>query len=178
VYLGVHHGRWLEQLSVPMCVSLRTMEKYRDDWETHPKCFQPWILDSGAFTEITRYGEWRYDPDRFGGVVTRILDNVGTPPVFCAVQDMPCEPRSLAASGLTVPMHQELTTESVCYLRAEFRNVPWIPILQGWQVADYVNHVALYQKAGIDLTWEPVGSQIRLHFLIDHFISTSFMKRW
>jgi hypothetical protein len=134
--------------------------------------------DSGAFTEITRYGEWRYDPDRFGGVVTRILDNVGTPPVFCAVQDMPCEPRSLAASGLAVPLHQGLTTESVCYLRSEFRHVPWIPILQGWRVADYVHHVALYQKAGIDLTWEPVGSQIRLHFLIDHFISTSFMKRW
>jgi hypothetical protein len=44
----------------------------------------------------------------------------------------------------------------VCYLRSEFRHVPWIPILQGWQVADYVNHVALYQKAGIDLTWEPL----------------------
>ena len=82
------------------------------------------VLGKGGFTEITRYGEWRHDPDRFGGVVTRILDKVGTPPVFCAVQDMPCEPRSLAASGLTVPMHQELTTESVCYLRAEFRHVP------------------------------------------------------
>jgi hypothetical protein len=57
-------------------------------------------------------------------------------------------------------VHQELTTESVCYLRSEFRHVPWIPILQGWLVPEYVNHVSLYQKAGIDLTWEPVGSQV------------------
>ncbi len=39
VYLGVHHGRWLEQLSVPMCVSLNTMHPYADDWERHPKAF-------------------------------------------------------------------------------------------------------------------------------------------
>lgn len=156
VYLGIHHGRWLEQLTVPLCVTVRTMEKYRDDWETHPKCFTSWILDSGAYVEISKYGQWRHDPDRFGGVVTRILDNVGTPPVFCAPQDWCCERQSLAASGLTVAQHQDLTVESVCYLRAEFRHIPWIPVLQGWQVDEYVDHVAQYRAAGIDLTLEPL----------------------
>ena len=156
LYLGVHRGRWLESFSTPLCVSLRTMEKYRDDWDTHPKAFGSWILDSGAFTEISTYGQWRYHPDLFGGVVTRILDNVGTPPVFCAPQDHPCEEESLAASGLTIPEHQCLTTESVVYLRSEFPHVPWIPVLQGWEVDEYVTHAAQYLAAGIDLTREPV----------------------
>lgn len=156
VYLGIHHGRWLEQLTVPLCVTVRTMEKYRDDWETHPKCFTSWILDSGAFVEISKYGQWRHDPDLYGGIVTRILDNVGTPPVACAPQDWCCEKQSLAASGLTVAEHQDLTVESVCYLRAEFRHIPWIPVLQGWYVDEYADHVSQYHRAGIDLTQEPL----------------------
>jgi hypothetical protein len=139
-----------------MCVSLRTMEKYCDDWERHPKAFASWILDSGAYSEISTYGEWRYHPDLFGSVVTRILDNVATPPLFCAPQDWCCEAKSLSASGLTVADHQALTTESVCYLRSEFSFIPWIPVLQGWDLAEYVDHVAQYESAGIDLTSEPL----------------------
>jgi hypothetical protein len=86
LYLGIHRGRWLEKFSTPLCVSLRTMENYRDDWENHPKAFTSWILDSGAYSELSTYGEWRYHPDLFGSVVTRILDNVATPPTFCAPQ--------------------------------------------------------------------------------------------
>nr|WP_158073553.1 hypothetical protein [Actinophytocola xanthii] len=137
-------------------MSLRTMEKYRDDWDNHPKAFVSWILDSGAYTEISKYGEWRYDPDLFGSVVTRVLDNVATPPAFCAPQDYPCETGSLSASGLTVAEHQEFTIESECYLRSEFRHVPWIPVLQGWKLSEYVDHVARYLAAGIDLTSEPL----------------------
>lgn len=75
---------------------------------------------------------------------------------FCAPQDYPCEQESLTASGLTIAEHQYFTTESVVYLRSEFPHVPWIPVLQGWEVDDYLTHTAQYLAAGIDLTHEPV----------------------
>ncbi|UJW32530.1 hypothetical protein L3Q67_01705 [Saccharothrix sp. AJ9571] len=164
VYLGVHRGRWLEQLRVPMCVSLNILHTYASDWERHPKAFTPWVLDSGAYNEISRFGRWRVDPDLFGSRVTRVLHNVGTPPIFCSPQDMPCEPWSLKASRLTVGMHQYYTTENLLYLRDNFPFIPWIPVLQGWELAHYIEHVVQYRKAGIDLTREPlvgVGSLCR-----------------
>jgi hypothetical protein len=57
------------------------------------------VLGKGGYNEITQFGEWRYDPDRFGGVVTRILNNVGTPPVFVAPQDWRPKTQRWPAAG-------------------------------------------------------------------------------
>ncbi|WP_425484924.1 DUF7221 family queuine tRNA-ribosyltransferase-like protein [Amycolatopsis anabasis] len=121
-------------------------------------------MDSGSYTEITRFGTWRCDPDLFGSRVTRVLDNVGTPPVFCAPQDIPCEPQARAASGLPVAEHQSDTIENLIYLREQFPFVPWLPVLQGWEPDQYLDHAFQYRCAGIDLTREPlvgVGSLCR-----------------
>ncbi|CAL9677543.1 hypothetical protein SUDANB95_07868 (plasmid) [Actinosynnema sp. ALI-1.44] len=154
-YLGAHRGRWLEQAQVPLFISYRTLAKYRRGGDHFPKGLTSWALDSGGFTELSQYGKWTVDPDDYGGAVYRFMEDVG-PPVFCAPQDYMCEPWILKKTGLTVPVHHELTIESVQYLREHFPHAPWIPVLQGWRLEDYLIHLAMYEAAGFDLAAEPL----------------------
>ena len=83
---------------------------------------------------------------------------------WAAPQDWMCEPAAIQASGLSVAEHQKLTIESVLTLRWEAPDIPWVPVLQGWEVDDYLRHVDQYTAAGIDLEQEPtvgVGSVCR-----------------
>jgi hypothetical protein len=161
-YLGTHRGRWLEdhQFSgVPLFVTYNTLSAYQRHGDDFPKgVATDYSIDSGAYTEISRYGEWRDPPDIYGGRVYRFIDDIGRPPDFVAIQDWPVEPAARAASGLTVEDHLEFTLDSLLYLRAEFplRHTSWLPILQGWRLDDYLRHEAMHRAVGIDLTQEPL----------------------
>lgn len=75
---------------------------------------------------------------------------------WSAIQDWMCEPDMLKKTGRSVAEHQRLTTRSYLELRDIDPGVPWIPILQGWEVSDYLRHADQYEAAGVDLTNEPV----------------------
>lgn len=139
---------------VPLFVSATTLARYRTRDEAFPvgRWFN-WALDSGAYTALTGGNEahpWHDHPDLYGGLVTRLMEDCGEPD-FAAPQDWPCEPAALEASGLTVRDHIELTVENFLYLRREFSFVPWIPVIQGWEPADYLYCEQLYLGAGVDL---------------------------
>lgn len=86
-----------------------------------------------------------------------------------------CEPFMLAKTGLTVREHQARSVASLLQLRELAPSVPWAPVLQGWQVDDYLGHIDQYRAAGADLTAEPivgVGSVCRrqgTRFAVDLF---------
>lgn len=164
-YLGYHEPRALETSPVPLFVSARRLAKYQRNGDPFPKGRCLWALDSGGFTELQLHGEWSMDADEYGGMVYRFMDN-GCVPTFAAPQDWMCEPFIIsggqrgpvkfAGTGLSVPIHQELTIENVLYLREHFPHAPWIPVLQGWTLDDYLSHVEQYAAAGIDLAAEPL----------------------
>lgn len=180
-YLGAHHPRWLEHSPVPLMVSARTLAKYRrrrtnvfpppragysaPTVDVFPNARVPWALDSGGFTELSMYGHWTLDADDYGGLVVKIMEAGGAPPDFAAPQDWMCEPAIRAKTGYTVADHQELTLHNYLQLVGEFPFVPWLPVLQGWTVEDYLAHADAYDQAGVDLTAEPrvgLGSVCRL----------------
>jgi hypothetical protein len=69
--------------------------------------------------------------------------------------DWMCEPAMLAKSGLSVREHQERTVANFLELRGRG---PFLPIRQGWTLADYLVCVEMYRAAGVDLEREsPVG---------------------
>lgn len=55
-----------------------------------------------------------------------------------------------------VRIHQRLTVDNFLELRALAPDVPWIPVLQGWALEDYLHCVRLYEAAGVDLDTVPV----------------------
>lgn len=159
-YLGTHRGRWLEDhrfAGIPLFVTYNTLSAYRRRGDDFPKGIATdYAIDSGAYTEISRFGDWRDSPDIYGGRVYRFIEDIGRPPDFVAIQDMPCEPGALAASGFTVTDHLEFTLDSLLYLRSEFPHARWLPTLQGWRLEDYLRHEQMHREAGVDLTQEPL----------------------
>jgi hypothetical protein len=147
-YLGTHRPHWLETSTIPLFISHRQLASRR----TLPRAATRWALDSGGFTELTMHGRWVTPTDEYVAAVERYEREVGNI-VFAAPQDWMCEPAMLARTGLTVREHQERTVANYLELRGRG---PFIPVLQGWTIADYERCVALYADAGVNLYEEPL----------------------
>lgn len=150
-YLGVHHPYWLSQTVTPLFVSHRALAPRR----SLPRAHGPWALDSGAFTELSTYGGWTTAAAAYAAAVRRYRDEVGSLE-WAAPQDWMCEPFIVAKTGLSVAQHQERTVANLLELRWLAPDLPFIPALQGWTLADYHRCVELYDLAGVDLRAEPL----------------------
>lgn len=152
-YLGTHRPPWLWTVTdVPLFISHRVL---RDRVSPFPRATTGWALDSGGFTELNLYGEWRTTPEEYAASVRRYSDELGGI-AWASPQDWMCEPWVLAKTGLSVAEHQSRTVENFLTLRALAPELPFIPVLQGWEVDDYHRHVEQYAAAGIDLRAERV----------------------
>lgn len=158
-YLGSHEPAWLGRTDVPLCVSdtrLRRRVKL-------PRALGLWGLDCGAFGELSRWGRFATPAAEYARRAERYRVEVGGL-AWAAPQDWMCEPGTLAMTGRTVAEHQVRTVASLLELRALAPAVPWIPVLQGWSVGEYLDHVERYAAAGLELAGEPlvgVGSLCR-----------------
>lgn len=55
-----------------------------------------------------------------------------------------------------VKLHQERTVESYATLLAIAPDLPWVPVLQGLTVEDYLRHLHMYGRRGLDVRKAPV----------------------
>lgn len=151
-YLGTHCPQWLGRTDVPLCVSRRTLAPR----QSLPRALGPWMLDSGGFSELSLYGQWVTPPEQYAAEVRRFRDEVGEL-TAAACQDWMCEPVMLERTGLTITEHQARTVASLLRLRDIAPDLPFFPVLQGWEPADYLRHADAYERAGVDLAAEPVA---------------------
>jgi hypothetical protein len=147
-YLGTHQPHWLWHAEVPLMVSARQ--------PVLPQASCRWALDSGAFTELSVHGRWTLPTACYAEQAARLADQLGGLD-FAAPQDWMCEPAILARTGLSVAEHQQRTVANYLELRTLAPWLPWIPVVQGWRLDDYLACVALYQRAGA-FTWPPAWS--------------------
>jgi|SRR5262245_21464686 len=157
-YLGTHKPNWLREVGVPLFVSRRTLGL----WKRLPRALSGWALDSGGFSELSMYGEWRTSAAQYLDEVRRFRDDVSKLE-WAAVQDWMCEPFILAKTGKTIAEHQERTIDSYIELSAAM-DFEWTPVLQGWKPEDYWRHWERYEARGIRLESLPlvgVGSICR-----------------
>lgn len=189
-YLGTHQPHWLATAGVPLFVSHRRLAVRK----SLPKAIEGWALESGGFSELSLYGEWRTTPEVYVAAVRRYDEKIGMLE-WAAPQDWMCEPpmldktRRLEAErdamlvgGGIVPedeldamlgelhlvtfdeqilLHQERTVANFVRLQelwyAETNDEsPFMPVLQGWEVHDYLRCVRMYRDAGVELTDFPV----------------------
>ena len=114
-----------------------------------------WILDSGAFTEISIHGKWRNDPEYYAEEIN-LWSKVGN--LMAAVsQDMMCEPFILAKTGMSIEAHQEITIKRYLRIR-ECTDAYVMPVLQGYHPSDYARHVVAYGEILSPEAWVGVGS--------------------
>lgn len=160
-FLGTHEPSWLARLGVPLFVSDRRLRRYR----RLPQAIAPWALDSGGFSELDRYGSWEHGPTpaQYVARIRRYQAEIGQLR-WAAPQDWMCEPWIVAKTGRTVREHQARTVGNFLDLRSLAPELPIVPVVQGWSVAEYLACVDRYAAAGVDLTAEPVvgvGSMCR-----------------
>jgi len=151
-YLGTHKPSWLSVLDVPAFVSRRRLVERR----ALPRARSPWSLDSGGFSELTLFGDWRTSPAEYVADVRRFREEVGNLR-WAAIQDWMCEPFMLAKTGLTVADHQRRTTDNYAELLDRAPELPWTPVLQGWNVGQYLDHADDYERRGLPLRDRVVG---------------------
>lgn len=167
MFLGTDRCTWLTMNGPKLMISLNTLPKKK----TYPAA-EDWFLDSGGFTELQKYGTWRTTAEEHIARCRHAqrFDKL----VFASPQDWMCEPAvinggkigllNFTGTGLTLFEHQIKTVNNFCELRHKAPDVPFIPVLQGWEPSDYLRCADMYEEAGIDLAAEPlvgVGSVCR-----------------
>lgn len=152
-YLGTHQPGWLSKTAVPLFVSDVRLCVYR----TLPRAIGRWALDSGGFSMLSMHGTWAAGPSprEYAARVRRYADEIGGLD-WAAIQDWMCEPFIIAKTGLSVAEHQRRTVDSYLELRSIAPDLPFAPVLQGFDLADYVQCAQLYAAAGVDLAAEQV----------------------
>lgn len=145
--MGTHEPSWLQRSVVPLFVSRRRLA--RSPPARPATC--AYALDSGGFTELSTHGAWTIPMRQYIDEVRRWSSILG-PPDFAAIQDWMCEPFILEKTGLTVLEHQRRSVQSYLDLKAAAPDLPWLPVVQGWEPMQYVDHVEMYLDAGVDLS--------------------------
>src|SRR5688500_12070284 len=132
-YVGLHHPSAAHRFDRCM-ISINALRTRKSDCGV-----REWMLDSGAFTEITTHGGYREEPRAYAEQVVR-WSRCGT--LVAAVgQDYMCEPFALEKTGLTLRDHQLLTVDRFAELRRHTGAVPVLPVLQGYEPHEYVRHL-------------------------------------
>lgn len=160
-YLGTHQTGWLKHAKVPLFVSDRRLRER----VTLPRAAAPWALDSGGFTELQTYGAWTVAPADYIARIHRYREEIGHLQ-WVAPQDWMCEPAIInggwhggqyfAGTHLSVAQHQARTVANLVQLRQTAPELPFIPVLQGFSLDEYLHCIDLYATAGIDVTREPI----------------------
>lgn len=131
-------------------VSVNRLRKRKSDFEVGD-----WIMDSGAFSEIAQHGHYRVGVEEYVAQIER-WRRVGK--MWAAVtQDWMCEPHIIAKTGKSVREHQRLTVERYDEIAAR-TDAYILPVLQGYQIADYLDHIEDYGDRLTLGQWVGVGS--------------------
>ena len=148
-FIGLHHPSTAWPFLQSM-INVNSIRGRKSDFRVNE-----WILDSGAFSEISEHGRWRNEPELYAEEINR-WSRCGQL-VAAVTQDMMCEPFIVARTGLSVERHQEITIER--YLKiAGGTNQYVMPVLQGFEPPDYARHVQMWGSLLGFGQWVGVGS--------------------
>jgi hypothetical protein len=128
-----------------------------------------WMMDSGAFSEISMFGTYRHSEEEYAELIDRfrLCGNL-----LCAVsQDYMCEPFIVQRTGLSVITHQRLTVDRYKRLNDICKSVYILPVIQGYQPSEYVNHLSMYGDWLETGAWVGVGSVCKRNSRVESIVS-------
>ncbi|MDD5435352.1 MAG: hypothetical protein PH343_07985 [Nitrospira sp.] len=117
------------------------------------------FIDSGGFFSSLRNGRYTKTDAEYLEYLEKVK------PDFFALRDYPCEPELLKKHNRTVFDHIKMTVEHHCMLLdmlSEYDTgaVP-IPVIQGWEVSDYLHCIDLFRERGLIKDYMAIGSVCR-----------------
>lgn len=137
-----------------------------------------WVLDSGAFTTINKYGFYPHSVQDYAKDIKKWHKNGNM--LAAVAQDYMCEPFVLAKTGKTIKEHQKLTLRrylSLC--NCDVGSAYILPVLQGYSVEDYLEHLKMYGPFLMENAWIGLGSVCKRNGKPDAILSilTEIKKR-
>ena len=115
------------------------------------------LLDSHAFERLKLTGRYITSTRRYAREVERIAGLV--PAITAVTEDYMCEPWIVAKTGLSVHIHQVLTTKRYDAIRRHLDPaIALMPVVQGYTPREYVRHLAMYGDRLERGAWVGVGS--------------------
>jgi hypothetical protein len=148
-YIGLHHVNHARHFE-NCFISVNRLRDRRSDFVV-----KNWILDSGAFTEISKYGHYRSPVSEYVEQVNRWAKCGNLE--MAVTQDYMCESFILTKTGLSIEEHQRLTIERYDELR-RLTEVAIMPVLQGYEAEDYLRHLDSYGNRLVEDMRVGVGS--------------------
>jgi hypothetical protein len=116
-----------------------------------------WIMDSGAFMTILTHGGYPDGVETYAAHIKRWSNNGNL--LAAVAQDYMCEAHMLKITGKTILEHQQLTIERYdALVQCDTGGVYVMPVLQGYDPADYVRHIRMYGDRLKPGAWAGVGS--------------------
>ncbi|MGC4393724.1 DUF7221 family queuine tRNA-ribosyltransferase-like protein [Agrobacterium sp. M50-1] len=123
------------------------------------------LVDSGAFTEISKFGGYRHSVAQYASELYRLHVGGVVKIVAAVAQDYMCEPFILSKTGMSIEEHQRLTIQRYDDLIAELNRlfdgcIPFhvMPVIQGFAPSDYAQHMKMYGDRLTPNMWVGVGS--------------------
>jgi len=149
-YVGIHQPSDAWRFSHCM-ISINRLRKRKSDFRVNN-----WLMDSGAFTELNLHHYYRFDPSVYAAAINRwkVCGNLQA----ASSEDFMCEPFILYKTGLTVEDHQRLTIERYDAILSMVDEAYVLPVLQGYQPLEYVDHIRQYGERLKYGAWVGVGS--------------------
>jgi hypothetical protein len=119
-----------------------------------------WIMDSGAFSELSRFGHYRYPPEEYVEQIERWRECGSL--IGAVTQDYMCEDFILHKTCLSLYEHQVRTIERYVAIASQVSPGVYImPVLQGFAPDSYVDHIRMYGALLGVGAWVGVGSVCR-----------------
>lgn len=132
-------------------ISVHRLEKRKGGFEV-----RDWIMDSGAFSTVTKHGGYPTSVRDYANQIRRWKGNGNL--LAAVAQDYMCEDEALARTGLTIAEHQRLTIERYDALLEENTGVYIMPVLQGRSYGDHARHLEQYGDRIKKRAWVGIGS--------------------
>lgn len=114
------------------------------------------FIDSGGFAVHKRFGEYPYTVEQYIEYVQYMMEK--WPVTEVAILDYPCEPtvnREIYSSNLD---RIRITVDNAISCIDADHNIPWVPVIQGYSLKEYLTCWGLYQDAGIKANLWAMGS--------------------
>ncbi|MFL6284546.1 MAG: hypothetical protein ACJ74Q_15480 [Pyrinomonadaceae bacterium] len=148
-YLGIAEPSWLNFLTVPAFINRRRFQKLKRKF---PRAVSRWGLDSGGYTEIEMFGEWRMSAREYIALVRFLREVVGNLD-FALAMDWPVTLVTNKITRLSIKAHQARTLVSYVELvdLAPDLEAIFTPVLVGYEPHDFIEMASSYYSVGVDL---------------------------
>lgn len=155
-FVGVWTLRQLQQTEKFM-FSFKRIRNRKDKIPTMPN--QRWIMDSGAFSEISLNGKYTYSVDEY---LNCVLEN--EPNIFVTM-DWMCEPHIIEKTGLSIKDHLNRTIDAHIKIKEKIDHMniksDFMGTIQGWKIDDYLKCIDMLKEHGLIEEHLGIGSICR-----------------